>query len=96
MSHKPPIPDASVSPFPAHPAPITTAVNTEDKVAISDDASGSGLSGKTIGIAAGAAAVGSAAVAAALLFYNRAGDTSPNTGSARETEKSKVSNAANK
>jgi hypothetical protein len=29
------------------------------------------MSGRTIGIAAGAAAIGSAAIAAALIFYNR-------------------------
>jgi hypothetical protein len=69
--------------------------NVEEADAASDNAPVSGVSGRTIGIAAGAAAIGSAAIAAALLFYNRAGGTSPKEGPARKTQ-SKARKAAGK
>jgi len=84
MSHKPPLPDAATSPFPLHPAPIehsdpveTASGETESGGTLSSkaseaiDAITTKVGGRTLGIAAGAAAIGSVAVAAALLFYNR-------------------------
>jgi hypothetical protein len=72
MSHKPPIPDAATSPFPLHPAPIEhdAPVGETPAETSRDEGAGAKISGRTLGIAAGAA-IGSAAVAAALLFYNR-------------------------
>jgi hypothetical protein len=76
MSHSRPIPEASVSPYPLHPAPLHRADDDETRdpsaeanmvVAKPEN----GLSNRTIGLAAGAFAIGSAAIAAALLFYNR-------------------------
>jgi hypothetical protein len=64
MSHNPPLPDAAVSPYPPSPGPAPqteTAPTADERRHISH---------QTIGIAAGAA-IGSAAIAAALIFYNR-------------------------
>ena len=69
MSHKPPLPDAATSPYPLEPAPIEHAEPAE-KAADATDETPLKISGRTLGIAAGAA-IGSAAVAAALIFYNR-------------------------
>jgi hypothetical protein len=72
MSHKPPMPEAAVSPYPPHPAPIPAAPPTAEKVPSDNEAPSSrSVSGRTVGIAAGAAAIGSAAIAAAVIFYNR-------------------------
>jgi hypothetical protein len=78
MSHSRPIPAASVSPYPLHPAPISS----EERSGSSDvSAEGTNIgvsaSGKTIGITAGALAIGSAAIAAALILFNRTAKATP-------------------
>jgi hypothetical protein len=67
MTHKPPVPEASTPPWPAHPAPIDHSAAPAP--AQPDEESGS-LIGKGMAVAAGVA-VGSAALAAALLFAGR-------------------------
>jgi hypothetical protein len=67
MTHKPPVPEASTPPWPAHPAPIDhSAAPAPAQV----EESGSIMGSKGIAVAAGVA-VGSAALAAALLFAGR-------------------------
>ena len=69
MSHTPPIPKASVAPFPIHPEPHDTPV-----VAKTDHAAASAAASdeKTRRVIAGAAVgIGSAAIVAALLYANR-------------------------
>jgi len=67
MTHKPPVPEASTPPWPAHPAPIDRTEHPAP--AAETDESGSRI-GKSVAVAAGVA-VGSAALAAALLFAGR-------------------------
>jgi hypothetical protein len=62
-------------------------VSAEQEEGDNQSASATGVSGRTIGIAAGAAAIGSAAIAAALLFYNRAGGKVPKEAAGRTSSK---------
>ncbi len=75
MSHKPPVPDAATSPYPLHPGPIEHVETADGKTGDAPDKGEetpvAKLSNRTLGIAAAGAAIGSAAVAAALIFYNR-------------------------
>jgi hypothetical protein len=71
MSHKPPVPDAATSPYPLHPAPIEHVEPVDEQTGDTDEAPAAKMSNRTLGIAAAGAAIGSAAVAAALIFYNR-------------------------
>jgi hypothetical protein len=81
MSHKPPLPEAAISSYPVHPTPFSPAPPEETVSPNAEPTGDKTMSGRTIGIAAGAAAIGSAAIAAALIFYNR---SSAAPGSARE------------
>lgn len=78
MSHSRPIPEASVSPYPLHPAPIASIVRSDisDVHATPSNAAGY-TGGKAIGITTGALAIGSAAIVAALIFYNRTTNATP-------------------
>ena len=70
MSHTPPIPKASVAPFPAHPEPhVADAAAKADPAAAAPAAT---PDDKTRRVIAGAAVgIGSAAIVAALLYANR-------------------------
>ncbi len=69
MSHTPPVPEASIAPFPSHPAPQppdatpTPKAQTEKAQAAGEDRSRL-ITGAAVGI-------GSAAIVAALLYVNR-------------------------
>jgi hypothetical protein len=67
MTHKPPVPEASTPPWPAHPAPID---RSEQPAPAEPADEGSSRINKGMAVAAGVA-VGSAALAAALLFAGR-------------------------
>jgi hypothetical protein len=78
MSHSRPIPAASVSPYPLHPAPISSEERSgSSEVSAKETNIAVSTSGRTIGITAGALAIGSAAIAAALIFYNRTTKATP-------------------
>jgi hypothetical protein len=62
-------------------------VSVEQEEDDNQPASATGANGRTIGIAAGAAAIGSAAIAAALLFYSRAGGKVPKEAAGRASSK---------
>lgn len=67
MSHKPPVPAASVSPYPIHPEPInnqTPATRKSDAEPSSNEPSKKAMVGAAVGI-------GSAAIVAALLYMKR-------------------------
>ncbi|MBB5729078.1 hypothetical protein [Sphingomonas prati] len=69
MSHTPPVPDASVSPFPIQPAPHGhVATPTPATPAAEPHASSSDRNRLIAGAAVG---IGSAAIVAALLYTNR-------------------------
>jgi hypothetical protein len=69
MSHTPPVPDASVSPFPIHPAPHGhVAAPTPVAEPVATDTSSSD---RNMLIAGAAVGIGSAAIVAALLYTNR-------------------------
>ena len=69
MTHKPPLPDAATAPWPATPAPHEATLAAADPAGEEQ----TGRSGVDKRIVAGVAgiAVGSAAIAAALLFAGR-------------------------
>ena len=68
MTHKPPLPDAAVSPYPAHPAPRehVSAVDETRPPRPRPGPAGGGVGWLAIG-----AAIGSAAVVAGLLLARR-------------------------
>jgi hypothetical protein len=71
MTHKPPVPEASTPPWPAHPAPIDhSAKPAPAETAEETGSEGNSRIAKGVAVAAGVA-VGSAALAAALLFAGR-------------------------
>lgn len=67
MSHKPPVPSASVSPYPLHPAPI----KHEAPVTARKDGEPSGNEPSKKAIVGAAIGIGSAAIVAALLYMKR-------------------------
>ncbi|MFD1949432.1 hypothetical protein ACFSGX_01460 [Sphingomonas arantia] len=69
MSHTPPVPDASVSPFPVHPAPHGYAATPTPVASAAEPDTSS--SDRNLLIAGAAVGIGSAAIVAALLYTNR-------------------------
>lgn len=67
MSHKPPVPAASVSPYPLHPEPIKHEV----PIAAPKDTKPSGNELSKKAVAGAAIGIGSAAIVAALLYIKR-------------------------
>ncbi|WP_157215543.1 hypothetical protein [Flavisphingomonas formosensis] len=70
MSHEQPLPEQAVSPYPRDADAQASAKEEALTAAGLDKSDGAGR-GKIIGLAAAGAAIGSAAIAAALLYYNR-------------------------
>lgn len=66
MSHTPPVPEASIAPFPAHPAPhpAPPLKPAKAETTASEDRTRRVIAGAAVGI-------GSAALVAALLYANR-------------------------
>ena len=73
MSHARPLPEAAVSPFPVQPPAQGEAATPEAAPPAAPDKPASGMSRAQM-VGAGVA-VGSAAIAAALLFWGRSGKT---------------------
>lgn len=74
MTHQPPVPAASTSPFPLHPEPVDHSLDHLRPATKTEtpSASGPAISNKAIGIGA-AIGIGSAAIVAALLYARRDG-----------------------
>jgi len=68
MSHEPPVPAASQSPYPLHPAPVAKSADEEPR---NVERTGEAKASSLIGPKSVAVGIGSAAIVAALLFVRR-------------------------